>query len=106
MNTRVYDVNGFTATVHTLHIKEEKAFVKKNLRNEMPNVSAFIDKMREAFGKDMIDEQIRKGLRGEPCFYAKENGHEVGTKSPRGTRVTWDSKGVAITAEDDDDRLG
>lgn len=52
------------------------------MRNEMPNVTAFIDAMREAFGKEMIDRQIKRGMRGEPVFYAKENGHEVGTPMP------------------------
>lgn len=52
---------------------------KKNMRTEMPGTAAFIDAMRDAFGADMINDQIRKGMRGEPTFYAKENGHELGT---------------------------
>lgn len=52
---------------------------KKNMRAEMPNTAAFIDALRNAFGTEMINEQIRKGMRGEPTFYAKENGHELGT---------------------------
>ena len=45
----------------------------------MPEVTAFIDSLREAFGKDHIDQQIRRGMRGEPVFYARENGHQIGT---------------------------
>lgn len=54
-----------------------------NLRAEMPQTAAFIDAMREAFGKAEIDAQIRKGMGGLPGFFhAKENGHEVGTPAP------------------------
>jgi len=46
----------------------------------MPGVTAFIDSMRAAFGKEVIDSIIRRGMRGEPVFFAKENGIEVGTR--------------------------
>ena len=52
------------------------------MRDRMPNVAAFIDAMREAFGKAEIDKQIRRGMRGEPVFYAREGGKEVGTPLP------------------------
>ncbi len=51
-----------------------------SLREEMPIVAAFIDEMREQFGKAEIDAQIRKGMAGLPVFWASENGHEVGTQ--------------------------
>jgi len=50
-----------------------------NMRTEMPNVAAFVDELRAVFGVEMVNEQIRRGLKGEPTFYAKENGHELGT---------------------------
>lgn len=53
---------------------------KENMRDKMPNVAAFIDELRAVFGAEMINAQIRKGLNGEPTFYARENGHELGTK--------------------------
>lgn len=54
---------------------------KKPMRELMPSVAAFIDEMREAFGKEHIDGQIRKGMNGaKNTFYATENGHEIGTK--------------------------
>ena len=52
---------------------------KVSMRDKMPGVSAFIDAMREAFGKEEIDKQIRAGLKGEPVFYARENGYVLGT---------------------------
>lgn len=74
---------------------------KNSLRDEMPNVAAFIDDLREVFGKEMIDGQIRKGMRGEPVFWASENGHEIGTPVDSGatTEVTWNEKGIAVATE-------
>ena len=46
----------------------------------MPLVAQFIDECREAFGVAEINEQIRKGMRGEGTFWAQENGYEVGSK--------------------------
>lgn len=63
---------------------------KKTMREQMPMVTAFIDDLRAAFGKEMIDGQIRKGMRGEPVFHAVENGHQVGTPIEHGKRVGWD----------------
>lgn len=53
---------------------------KGSMREQMPVVTALIDGLRAAFGKDLIDGQIRKGMRGEPTFWAMENGHTVGTR--------------------------
>lgn len=55
---------------------------KGSMRKDMPGVTAFIDDLRATFGKEMIDGQIRKGINGQPTFWARENGHEVGTKAP------------------------
>lgn len=51
-----------------------------SLRDQMPKVTQFIDELREAFGKEMIDTQIRKGMQGEGSFYARENGIEIGSR--------------------------
>lgn len=75
---------------------------KGSLREQMPTVTGFIDALREAFGKDMIDRQIRLGMKGEPAFWATENGHEIGTRVDLGTRceVTWDPvTGRAVARE-------
>lgn len=76
----------------------------KSLRDEMPQTAEFIDALRDAFGKEMINEQIRAGMNGEPVFWASENGKEIGTKVECGAtyRVTWDPvtglpKGEEIT---------
>jgi hypothetical protein len=67
---------------------------KPSLREQMPDVTRFIDSMRDAFGKDMIDGQIRRGMKGEPTFWASENRHEIGTRN-RAARslVSWDDMG-------------
>jgi hypothetical protein len=45
----------------------------------MPQVAAFVDGLRAAFGADEVDVMIARGLAGEPVFYAEEAGHAVGT---------------------------
>jgi hypothetical protein len=61
-----------------------------SMRDQMPTVAAWIDQLRDAFGKESIDAQIRAGMRGKPVFFAQENGQTVGTPSPARTRVQWD----------------
>ncbi len=51
-----------------------------NMRDAMPLCAAFIDAMREVFGEEEINAQIRFGMQGAQTFYASENGHEVGTR--------------------------
>lgn len=55
---------------------------KANLRDEMPQVTALVDRFRATFGRANIDDVIRRGMKGEPVFYASENGHTIGTNSP------------------------
>lgn len=50
------------------------------MRQAMPTVAAWIDQMREAFGAEEINAAIRAGIEGQPTFYARENGAEVGTR--------------------------
>lgn len=47
------------------------------MREHMPVVTAFIDALREAFGRDEVDGWIRDGLR-DGTFRASENGHYIG----------------------------
>lgn len=47
------------------------------LREKMPGVTAWIDSLREAFGKEMVDKMIRTGLR-DGTFWAVEKGLVVG----------------------------
>ena len=53
---------------------------KSSMREQMPMTAAWIDSLRAAFGKDMIDQQIRRGMKGDPVFFASENGHSIGTR--------------------------
>jgi hypothetical protein len=55
---------------------------KTNLRDQMPQVTALVDRFRTTFGRANIDDVIRRGMKGEPVFYATENGHTIGTNSP------------------------
>jgi len=62
----------------------------------MPQVAAFIDSLRKAFGADYVNAILQKGMRGEPVFWAQENGFEIGTKLPTASAiVSWDEKGVS-----------
>ncbi|MBP1314453.1 hypothetical protein [Herbaspirillum sp. 1130] len=51
-------------------------------REAMPTVAAWIDLLRQAFGEAEINEQLRRGVRGEPVFFAAEGGHAIGTPLP------------------------
>lgn len=64
-----------------------------SMREEMPIVTAWIDSLRLAFGKDHIDGVIRAGIKGQPVFHASENGHTVGTPVPHGVAVVADERG-------------
>lgn len=58
--------------------------MKVSMREKMPQVAAIIDAFREAFGAEVVDAAIRRGMRGGQGFHATENGHEVGTPVYRG----------------------
>lgn len=68
----------------------------KSLRDEMPWTAGIIDELRAEFGKDVIDQQIRRGIKGEPVFWARENGHTIGARNMASTVVIeWDEYGIA-----------
>lgn len=48
------------------------------LREAMPETTAFVDAMREAFGEQLINDAISAGMQGQSTFWARENGIEVG----------------------------
>lgn len=60
---------------------------KGSMRERMPVTAAWIDAMRRAFGAKVVDEAMRRGMRGEQGFHATENGHEVGTPVYRGVSL-------------------
>jgi hypothetical protein len=75
---------------------------QREMKEKMPQVAALIEDLVNAFGKESIHGQIRKGLAGEPTFWASENGHEIGTKVDCGAtcRITWDPvTGIAVSEE-------
>lgn len=70
-----------------------------NMREQMPTVAAWIDGLREAFGRDYIDRQIRRGLKGDGIFHAVENGHEIGRPGVRGVRIGKDARGNRVNLD-------
>ena len=68
---------------------------RKNLRESMPLVTAFIDELREVFGTEAINQSIRAGLDGQETFWARENGIEIGTppsKPFEALTVPWECR--------------
>lgn len=107
-------------TLHTLHMPRRGAafqragfFInheqpctkekmsKKPMRESMPLISEWIDDMRAAFGREEVEGQIRRGMKGEPVFYASENGVEVGTRTLRGQQVGIDPATGNVVAWDE-----
>lgn len=70
-------------TLDTMDSRTVSQRGKGALRDRMPEVTAFVDDLRSAFGEQMITGAIRSGVQGRPHFWASENGHEVGTWWPR-----------------------
>jgi hypothetical protein len=71
-------VSGSIPRCHTSKVWK----VSGSKRDAMPTVTAFVDELRAAFGREQIDGVIREGLRGRKCFWASENGNEIGTWWP------------------------
>ena len=59
----------------------------RKVGHPMPEVAAFMAKLRSAFGDETIDDAVRRGKAGEATFYACENGRTVGTASPPNNNV-------------------
>lgn len=45
-----------------------------SMRELMPQTAAWIDELREAFGREAIDRIVRAGMQGKGCFWAQEEG--------------------------------
>lgn len=72
-----------------------KPMTKKNLRESMPLITAFIDECREVFGAEAINQSIRAGLDGQETFWARENGIEIGTRPSKpfeACTVPWECR--------------
>lgn len=72
---------------------------KGGMREQMPQTARFIDGLREAFGADQVDPSIRAGMRGEPRFYATENGHELGCAATLADPARCVEVGVEMPAQ-------
>jgi hypothetical protein len=59
----------------------------RKVGHPMPEIAAFIAKLRSAFGDETIDDAVGRGKAGEAAFYARENGRTVGTASPPNANV-------------------
>lgn len=54
----------------------------KPLRQQMPTVAGWIDDLRAEFGPESINASIKSGIVGQPTFWAREGGAEIGTRAP------------------------
>ena len=73
--------------LHTLH-NLINGGLSMALKDEMPQVAAWVADLRAVFCETPADlasfnRQIKAGLEGQPTFWARENGREVGTKDHR-----------------------
>lgn len=73
----------------------------------MPDIADVIDRLRETFGEEQVNDTIRRGIAGEPVFYVegKVDGKtiRIGTPIPKGVAITWDKvTGVSKLAEETD----
>lgn len=53
----------------------------------MPVTAAFIDRLRDAFGAEAINRQIKSGINGAETFFAAENGVEIGSRPAPGISI-------------------
>lgn len=66
---------------------------KLDLREAMPITAALVAEFRAVFGAGNINDVVRRGMAGEPVFYATENGHVIGTPPTPGVRIGLDAAG-------------
>lgn len=70
---------------------------KGSMRDQMPVTTSVVDDFRSVFGKEMVDGQIRRGMKGEPVFFASENGHTIGTRGREAKSIImWDKRGLSF----------
>lgn len=74
-----------------------------SLREQMPLTAQLVDQLRLQHGKEFVGSQMRKAIKGEMrCFWARENGIEVGT---RNTSITssyvLNERGISVRVDPD-----
>ena len=83
--------------------QSQKQPSRRSMKADMPAVFAFVQDMREAFGKAEIDALIRGALEdGLPTFWAREGGHEVGVRSQTPARVVSAAQMVIVPPPQED----
>jgi hypothetical protein len=60
----------------------------------IPEITAWVESLREAFGTEEINSLIRRGRDGQPVFFAQERGATYGTPLPKGDG--WDASSVDL----------
>lgn len=59
-----------------------------SMRDAMPKTAEWVDKRRAEWGRDHVNDCVRRAMGGEPgYFYAMEAGHVLGTPWPAGAAV-------------------
>lgn len=67
---------------------------KKPMREAMPEIAAWVDDLRAAFGRETIGNLIRASVHDRvPGFYARENGQEIGVR-PEVPENVWRCEGL------------
>lgn len=59
----------------------------RNVSHPMPEMAAFMAKLRTAFGDEAVDDAVSRGKAGEATFYACEAGRTMGTARPANDNV-------------------
>lgn len=69
-----------------------------SLREQMPWTAALVDQLRLQHGEAQINDQLRRSIKGEPrCFWARENGIEVGTRDTSATSAyVLNERGISV----------
>jgi hypothetical protein len=71
---------------------------KVDLRQHMPETARWVAEKRVAFGKDFVNDCIRRSLQGEEgLFYAIERGHVLGTPFPATHIIAHDQQFALMT---------
>jgi len=52
-------------------------WVMSSMRDQMPKCAAWVDALRDAFGREFIDGRIRDGRKDGSCWFA-EGSHYIG----------------------------
>lgn len=61
-------------------MSEQRNSASPSMREVMPETARWVDKAREKWGAEYVNDCVRRAIAGEPgLFYAMENGYLLGT---------------------------